>query len=168
MLPSTAHNDAERRKARCFASSPVLKFSIVTPSTTAVSESRPGVAAHPDTGTSWSSIVLVFLCTVSGAAAQILMKEGANHITGLGLQGILTNLPLLSGYALYGVNTLLMVLALRQGHLSVLYPIIALTFVWVTILSPRFFPTDHLNVFKMGGVALIVGGVSLIGFGSRQ
>lgn len=95
------------------------------------------------------------------------MKYGANHLTGDGMLGVLTNLPLLAGYILYGVNTLLMVMALRHGHLSVLYPIIALTYVWVTILSPMFF-VDHLNILKGLGVGLIVLGVSLIGVGSRE
>jgi multidrug transporter EmrE-like cation transporter len=95
------------------------------------------------------------------------MKHGANHLTGTGLVGILTNVPLLAGYVCYGVNTVLLVMALRQGHLSVLYPIIALTYVWVTILSPMFF-VDHLNIFKVTGVGLIVVGVSFIGVGSRS
>jgi len=47
---------------------------------------------------------------------------------------ILTNFWLLAGYALYGLNTLLLVLALRDGELSMLYPVIALTYVWVTLL----------------------------------
>ena len=112
---------------------------------------------------------MVFLCTLIGAAAQILMKQGADKLAGTGgLMGILTNLPLVAGYLFYGVNTVLLVLALRRGHLSVLYPIIALTYVWVTILSPRFFPADHLNGWKAAGVALIVLGVSLIGIGSRE
>lgn len=144
----------------------MLKSALVTP-TSVVPESGPATAADAKASTSVSSIGLVFLCTVIGAAAQILMKQGANHLTGVGLIGIVTNLPLMAGYACYGVNTLLLVMALRQGHLSVLYPIIALTYVWVTILSPMFF-VDHLNVFKVGGVGLIVIGVSLIGVGSRQ
>ena len=131
-----------------------------------MSESEPATAAS-QTPASLRSIVLVFLCTLTGAAAQILMKHGANHLTGDGVLGVLTNLSLLAGYFLYGVNTLLMVMALRQGHLSVLYPIIALTYVWVTILSPMFF-VDHLNIFKGLGVGLIVLGVSLIGVGSRE
>jgi multidrug transporter EmrE-like cation transporter len=131
-----------------------------------VSEPEP-VAAVPGNTASARAIALVFLCTLSGAAAQILMKYGANHLTGVGLVGIITNVPLMAGYVLYGVNTVLLVLALRQGHLSVLYPVIALTYVWVTILSPMFF-VDHLNVFKVTGVGLIVLGVSLIGVGSRQ
>ncbi len=145
----------------------MLKSAIVTSPPSAVSQSGP-TAAGSKVSAPIGSIGLVFLCTVSGAAAQILMKEGAEHITGAGLLGIITNLPLMAGYALYGLNTLLMVLALRRGHLSVLYPIIALTYVWVTILSPRFFPTDHLNVWKVAGVTLIVFGVSLIGTGSRE
>ena len=132
-----------------------------------MSESEPGTAAGPKPSASPASIGLVFLCTVSGAAAQLLMKYGANHLHGAGLVGILTNLPLLAGYVLYGVNTVLLVLALRRGHLSVLYPIIALTYVWVTVLSPRVFPDDHLNAFKVTGVLLIVFGVSMIGKGSR-
>ncbi len=131
-----------------------------------VSDTEPDAANSRNSATS-RAIALVCLCTLSGAAAQILIKYGTNHVTQPGLWGYLRNLPLLAGLFLYGVNTVLMVMALRQGHLSVLYPIIALTYVWVTILSPMFF-VDHLNAFKVIGVALIVGGVSLIGVGSRQ
>lgn len=102
------------------------------------------------------------------------MKSGTERLPVGGLASLpdhlpllLTNLPLLLGFILYGVNTVLLVAALRQGHLSVLYPIIALTYVWVTILSPVFF-VDHLNPFKIAGVTLIVLGVSLIGAGSRE
>lgn len=117
------------------------------------------------------SIALILLCTVVGAAAQILMREGANYLPAAGSEGmalsLLTNWPLLAGYACLGLNTGLLVLALRNGQLSVLYPIIALTYVWVAILSPMFFE-DSLNAFKVCGIGFIVGGVSLIGFGSRQ
>ena len=152
----------------------MLESVFVTPPTPAVSESFPSEAARAKTSTSVTSIGLVFLCTVTGAAAQLLMKTGTERLPPGGLGSIFThlplllsNLPLIAGFVLYGLNTFLLVTALRQGHLSVLYPIIALTYVWVTILSPMFFP-DHLNPFKVGGVALIVLGVSLIGMGSRE
>ena len=61
----------------------------------------------------------------------------------------------------------MVVLALRGGQLSVLYPIIALTYVWVTILSPMFFK-DDINASKIIGLALIIAGVSFIGAGSRS
>ena len=44
-------------------------------------------------------------------------------------------MPLIAGYTLYGINTLMMVLALKNGEMSLLYPIIALTYVWTTLLS---------------------------------
>ncbi len=114
------------------------------------------------------AIGLVFVCTLIGAAAQILMKYGTAqlpaHVTA---RDVVLNLSLLAGFICYGINTVLLVMALRHGHLSVLYPIIALTYVWVTILSPRFFPTDRLNAWKVSGVSVIVCGVSLIGRGSR-
>jgi multidrug transporter EmrE-like cation transporter len=99
------------------------------------------------------------------------MREGANYLPTAGSHGmalsLLTNWPLLAGYVCLGLSTGLLVLALREGQLSVLYPIIALTYVWVAILSPMFFE-DSLNALKVTGIGSIVIGVSLIGFGSRQ
>jgi uncharacterized membrane protein len=111
------------------------------------------------------SILLVFLCTISGAAAQILGKIGMTHFTP-NLFAIVTNVPLIGGYALYGLNTLLMVLALRKGELSMLYPIIALTYVWVTLLSYTLLG-ETPNLFKNCGIALIVIGVAVLGSGGK-
>jgi multidrug transporter EmrE-like cation transporter len=103
---------------------------------------------------------------VLGAAAQILMKSGANHLAHAGLAGTLmamaTNLPLMSGYALYGLSTVLLVVALKDGELSLLYPVIALTYVWVTVLSLVVFH-DKANPFKLAGIIIIVIGVSVLG-----
>jgi multidrug transporter EmrE-like cation transporter len=76
--------------------------------------------------------------------------------------GLLTNLPLLAGYCLYGASTVLLVLALRDGELSLLYPVIALTYVWVTALSFLVF-RDTINVFKLLGITIIVVGVMVLG-----
>lgn len=60
-----------------------------------------------------------------------------------------------------------MVFALRDGELSILYPIIALTYVWVTILSVLFFH-ESLNPLKLAGVAIVVAGVAVLGRGSKS
>ena len=117
--------------------------------------------------TNVASIGLVVLCTVIGAAAQILMRNGAALMVDTGWAGVLSNSSLIAGYICLAANTALLVLALRDGQLSVLYPIIALTYVWVTVLSPMFF-NDIINVYKVVGVGLIVVGVSFIGLGSRS
>lgn len=108
------------------------------------------------------SIGLVFVCTILGAAAQILMKMGSTHLDHFDVVKILTNLPLFAGYALYGINTVLLMFALRDGELSKLYPIIALTYVWVTVLSIYFFH-ESLSWGKGVGIAVIVAGVSVLG-----
>ena len=110
---------------------------------------------------------LVFCCTILGAAAQVLMKTGANQMTHHGLLGMITNLPLMGGYCLYGLSTLLLVLALKDGELSLLYPIIALTYVWVTVLSFLIFH-DQINPWKILGIGLIVTGVGVLGRGGRR
>jgi drug/metabolite transporter (DMT)-like permease len=112
------------------------------------------------------SVLLVFCCTLIGAAAQILMKVGMEHFK-LNLVAILTNLPLIGGYALYGLFTVGLVLALRDGELSMLYPIIALNYVWVTLLS-YFLLKETPNLFKNAGILTIVIGVAVLGRGGRK
>jgi multidrug transporter EmrE-like cation transporter len=115
------------------------------------------------------SVTLVLLCTFLGAAAQILMKMGGNGLAGVSASQLLAepalllkNLPLLGGYSLYGLSTVLLVLSLRRGQLSVLYPIISLTYVWVLLLSVVIFH-ESLNPWKIGGVLAIVTGVGVLG-----
>ena len=129
-------------------------------SATAASNDREAAAARRQ------SFILVFFCTISGAAAQILAKIGMAHFAP-NLLAIATNVPLIAGYALYGLNTLLMVLALRKGELSMLYPIIALTYVWVALLSYTLLQ-EPPNQFKNCGIALIVIGVAVLGSGGKK
>ena len=112
------------------------------------------------------SVLLVFCCTVLGAAAQLLMKVGMAHFNPQPL-ALVTNVPLVAGYALYGVNTLMLVLALKEGELSMLYPIIALTYVWVTLLSYLLL-AEKSNLYKNIGIATIVIGVAVLGRGGRK
>ena len=127
---------------------------------TAAKISEP--VAAPTTRT--RGVTLVFFCTILGAAAQVFMKTGANSITHPGLTGILTSLPLMTGYCLYGLSAVLLVVALKHGQLSLLYPVIALTYVWVTILSVLIF-RETMNPFKILGITVIVLGVCVLGRG---
>ena len=112
------------------------------------------------------AILLVCCCTISGAAAQLLMKIGITHFVP-NLWAIVTNLSLMAGYVLYGMNTLLLIVALRDGELSMLYPIIALTYVWVTILSYTLL-REPPNAFKNIGIAAIVLGVAVLGRNGKK
>lgn len=109
----------------------------------------------------------MIICTVFTSAGQILYKFGANNLS-FSFFSILTNIPLIAGVACYGVGLIFLLLALRGGELTVLYPIIATSYVWVSLASPFFFSTDYMTQMKWGGVFIIILGVSLIGWGARK
>jgi multidrug transporter EmrE-like cation transporter len=107
------------------------------------------------------------MCTLFGAAAQLLIKTGANtlpHVTGVvpNLVAMLSSPTLIFGYSLYGVSTVLLVVALKHGELSMLYPIIALTYVWVAIISVVVF-RESLTPLRLSGIVVIVVGVAVLG-----
>jgi uncharacterized membrane protein len=117
------------------------------------------------------SLLLVTLCTFVGAAAQVLIKSGAGAIQEQGLLPTLVamalNFRLVFGYSLYGLSAAMMVLALKHGELSILYPIIALTYVWVSILSVVIF-RENMSLARAAGIALIVLGVAVLGRGEKS
>jgi uncharacterized membrane protein len=123
-------------------------------------------ASSPTAASRRKSVSLVFACTVLGAAAQIFMKIGMEHFSP-SLSATLTNFPLIAGYVLYGVNTIMLVLALKEGELSMLYPIIALTYVWVTLLSYTLL-SESPRAYKNIGIATIVIGVGVLGRGGKK
>jgi multidrug transporter EmrE-like cation transporter len=124
------------------------------------------------------SVYMVLGCTVFAATAQILMKFGAAHPMPQVIPGnpatwmpfvlsLLGNYELMLGYFVQSGNALLLILALRDGELSMLYPIIALTYVWVNLLSMYFFH-EHANIWKAVGIALVIGGVAMLGRASSR
>jgi multidrug transporter EmrE-like cation transporter len=119
------------------------------------------------------SVGLVFVCTLIGAIGQIFIKLGAKGtdssrpwgtVDGAwhNLYAMATNLNLVIGYSLYALMTVLFVFALRDEELSVVYPIIALSYVWVAGLSIWFF-RESINAPKLIGIAVIVLGVAVLG-----
>ena len=78
--------------------------------------------------------------------------------------GIFTIPQLFAGYCLYAVFTVMFVYALRHGELSILYPLIALSYVWVNIIAVAAFH-ETMNPFKIIGLVVIVGGVAVMGWG---
>jgi drug/metabolite transporter (DMT)-like permease len=110
--------------------------------------------------------IIVAACTVLNAVAQILFKLAVRNLVPTPL-GLLTNLPLIGGLACYGLFMIAMVLALREGELSMLYPIIALSYVWVTLLSYTLLK-EPPNLFKNLGITTIVIGVAVLGRGGKK
>jgi multidrug transporter EmrE-like cation transporter len=126
----------------------------------ATSPTKSTAASH------WKGVLLVFTCTLFGAVAQLLIKRGMNHFTP-DLMAIATNVPLIIGYGFYGLNAAMMVLALKDGEMSRLYPIIGLTYVWTTLLCYTVLG-EPSNLYKNIGIVVIVIGVAVMGWGGRK
>jgi len=122
----------------------------------------------PDPAKRKLAIMIVLACTLLVAIGQYLIKLGANQLSHAGLLatmiGIITIPQLFAGYCLYGVFTVMFVYALRHGELSILYPLIALGYVWVTITAVLAFH-ESMNPLKIVGLVVIIGGVGVLGWG---
>jgi drug/metabolite transporter (DMT)-like permease len=114
------------------------------------------------------SLLLIVLFTLLAAAAQVFFKFGTNRLHGqVSLMSVATDFPLICGLALYGVGAAMMVIALRHGELSVLYPLISLSYVWVAILSVTIFG-EVMTPYKVAGIVVIMMGVGVMGAGSQK
>ena len=108
---------------------------------------------------------IVFFTTLLTSTAQILWKSGIEKLE-FNLLSIITNANLLIGISLYIIGGILLIISLRGGEVSVLYPIIATSYIWVSILS-IYFLNEVMNIFKWLGVFIIMAGIVMIGFGSK-
>ena len=113
----------------------------------------------------WAIALMVF-CTAFTSFAQVFYKLGANKL-GFNIISLITNLPLITGMFLYILGAVIMIVALKGGEVSVLYPIIATSYIWVSILSIYFF-NENLNLFRWIGIFIIIVGIILISTGSKQ
>ena len=111
------------------------------------------------------AIGTMFFLTLLTSTAQILWKIGSETLS-FDIMTIITNYHLLIGIILYVIAGALMILSFRGGDVSVLYPIVATSYIWVSILS-IYFLSEMMNIFKWLGVLIIFLGIALIGFGSK-
>lgn len=109
-------------------------------------------------------IGLVILGTIIGAFGALYLKKASAKFS-FHPKKALANKELLIGTFLYLTSTIPFILGLRYGELSVLYPFVATSYIWVTILSMMYLK-EKINSWKIMGIAAIIIGVTLIGLGS--
>lgn len=117
--------------------------------------------------TSFKAIILVIFCTILTSAGQILWKISTSKIEGFDIISLITNIPLILGFISYALGAILLIYSLKEGELSVIYPFIALSFIWVTLTSIFLFH-EHVSLLNWLGITAILIGVSLIGYGSDK
>jgi len=109
-------------------------------------------------------ILFIVFCTILTATSQLLMKLGLNSLK-LSFVGLISDFPLIAGLVLYMVGAVIMVYALKQGELSVLYPFFSLSFIWVALLSVIFLK-ESIVLLQGLGILTILAGVYFVGRGA--
>ena len=112
------------------------------------------------------AMLLVLFTTLLTSSAQILYKLGSTNLT-FSIADLLKNYYLIAGFIIYAIGGTLMIISFRGGEVSVLYPIIAMSYIWVSLLSVKFLG-EIMNKFKWIGIATIIAGIVFIGYGSRN
>ena len=102
----------------------------------------------------YKGIILMFFASLLTAYGQMLWKisNGKELIF------------IISGFALYGVGAVLMIIAFRYGSLSVLHPMMSFGYIFVIILGKTILK-ESITPMHLIATAIIICGVILIGGG---
>lgn len=113
----------------------------------------------------WAALLVLFT-TFLTSSAQLLYKFGSESLA-FDIWSIVTNYYLILGILIYAVGGILIILSFRGGEVSALYPILATSYIWVSLMSIIFLG-ETMNAFKWIGVAAIISGIISIGYGSKD
>lgn len=108
----------------------------------------------------WKILLLTALAAFIGSIGQLEFKRGADNLQ-FDIKLLLTNYHLIIAIAVYCVSTVLYVYALNKEQLSILYPIVATSYIW-TLLFSKIFLKEPVGLTSWAGVFLILLGVTLI------
>ena len=118
------------------------------------------------------SIGLVIFASIVGSIGPILLKKATAKLTRESftsipalLKSTLGNIQLVFGLGFYGASFIIYLFALKGADLSVIFPLVSLSYVWVSFLSIRYL-NERMTALKWSGVLLIVAGAILVGLGS--
>jgi multidrug transporter EmrE-like cation transporter len=115
--------------------------------------------------TPFSSMAWIFLCGFVGSFGAVFLKAGAGRLE-MNVRSIATNWRLAAGIGAYLLSSIFFVLGMRRGELSVLYPLVALGYLWTVVWSRLFFG-EPLTKSKFIALGLIIAGMAMLALGSQ-
>ncbi len=106
-----------------------------------------------------SSMMLVFVASLIGSFGAVFLKLGAEKLR-YGFRHILS-MQAAAGVALFLLSSVFFGWGIKNGELSVLYPMVSLGYVW-TLLWSRIFFKEPVTKSKFAALGLILFGIVLI------
>ncbi|MCC7080002.1 MAG: EamA family transporter [Burkholderiales bacterium] len=122
-----------------------------------------------------TSLALILAGVGLNAAAQLLLKAGANGVgpielsdAGLGaLRTVLISGWMFAGLACYALSVLVWILALSRVDVSVAYPMLSAGYV-VTSIAAWWLFGEALTPLRLAAIGLIIVGVCLLAASARS
>ncbi len=110
-----------------------------------------------------SSILLVFFGSIIGSLGMVFLKKASAPLH----KGILhiLNWNAALGVSLFLLSSVFYLKGISHGQLSVLYPMVSLSYVWALIWAKLFFDETFTRQ-KFFGLGLVLAGVACVGLGS--
>jgi len=109
---------------------------------------------------------IILAATLLTSTAQLFWKFGVETLE-FNILSIITNVYIIAGILLYAIGGIMLIISLRGGEVSTLYPIFATSYIWVSLLS-IYFLNEVMNIFRWLGIFTIIMGIVFIGFGSKK
>ena len=105
------------------------------------------------------SIILAIITTAFMTAGMAFLKPAALMLPQIGAQLVL-------GILMYAIAAVCLVYALKEGNLTVIFPILSTAVVWVSMIAIIFF-NEAVGMTGGAGILLIVTGSILVSRGQN-
>ena len=112
-----------------------------------------------------SSIALVLIAAFIGSFGAVFLKSGAERLHRQ-IHTLVFNWRLALGVLAFLVSSMFFVAGVKNGELTILYPMASFGYVW-TLLWSRLFFGEKFTRNKFLGVFMILVGIACLGLGTR-
>ena len=124
---------------------------------------------------SLTSFALIFTGVMLNAAAQLMLKAGANrvgpveievHALSAAARELAFSLPIAGGIACYVISVAVWILALTRVEVSLAYPMLSIGYVVNAVAAWMLFG-EQLSPMRLAGIFVIILGVYLLAASGR-
>lgn len=112
-----------------------------------------------------SSILMVLLASFIGSFGAVFLKSGADKLE-RNVMALVTNWRLMLGVGFYLFSFVIYTAGIKNGELTILYPMVSLGYLW-TLLWSRLIFKEPFTQTKFVGIGLILFGIVILNLGNR-